>query len=241
MKGANADSVYTLLHEYGHKKMHTSMDRATVKEIDTKYGELRRSGETYMQDIDYATAVHHAISKFQTGQHLHYRGRQKQYARDPDYVIKSIDKNKASASLAIASDPSRVVVEYPLTMFLNPRKWETAGMDLTPPKEKPKSKVKTDNWFPTEYSQTDSHEWWAEMYSFYILGNLGGEPAAWMQGMLHGNTTTETVGGNDGEFNSESDPMPPPQHGDEEGNASWEWTDPYHSSGTENAVLSNTP
>ena len=241
MKGANAESVYTMLHEYGHKKMHTSMDRAAVEEIDTKYDELIQSGETYMQDIDYATAVHHAISQFQIGQQLHYRGRQKQYARDPDYVIKSIDKNKASASLAIASDPSRVVVEYPLTMFLNPRKWETAGMDLTPPKEKPKSQVKTDNWFPTEYSQTDSHEWWAEMYSFYILGNLGGEPAAWMKGMLHGNTM-ETVGGNDGEISSEDDqPVPPPAHGDEEGNASWEWTDPYHSSGTENAVLSNTP
>ena len=242
IKGANADSVYTLLHEYGHKKMHTSMERAAVEEVESKYRELLRGGETYMQDIDYATAVHDAISQFQVGQHLHYRGRQKQYARDPEYVIKSIDEKRASANLAYAKDPTRTIVEYPLPMLLNPRKWETEGMDLTPPTEKPKSKVKTDNWFPTEYSQTNYSEWWAEMYAFYTLGNLSGEPAAWMQSMLHGNTTTETVGGNDGTIDSEDDqPVPPPEHGDEEGNASWDWTDPYHGSGTENAVMSNTP
>ena len=72
--------------------------------------------------------------------------------------------------------------------------------------------------------------------------NRSGEPAAWMQSMLHGNTTTETVGGNDGTIDSEDDqPIPPPEHGDEEGNASWDWTDPYHGSGAENAVMSRTP
>lgn len=54
--------------------------------------------------------------------------------------------------------------------------------------------------------------------------------------------TGETVGSNDGEVNSEDDqPLPPPQHGNEEGNASWDWTDPYHSSGEQNAVMSRTP
>lgn len=52
----------------------------------------------------------------------------------------------------------------------------------------------------------------------------------------------ETVGSNAGEQNSEDEkPLPPPKHGSEEGNASWDWTDPYHSSGEENAVMSRTP
>lgn len=51
-----------------------------------------------------------------------------------------------------------------------------------------------------------------------------------------------TVGGNAGEKNSEDDePRPPPISRDQEGSVSWDWTDPYHSSGSENAVLSNTP
>ncbi len=51
-----------------------------------------------------------------------------------------------------------------------------------------------------------------------------------------------TVGGNEGELNSEDDePRPPPISRDQEGNASWDWTDPIHSSGTTNAVLSGTP
>jgi hypothetical protein len=52
----------------------------------------------------------------------------------------------------------------------------------------------------------------------------------------------ETVGSSGDEVNDEDGkPLPPPAHGDEEGSASWDWTDPYHSSGTTNAVLSNTP
>ena len=52
----------------------------------------------------------------------------------------------------------------------------------------------------------------------------------------------DTVGSNEGELNSDDEQeLPPPAHGDEEGNAGWEWTDPYHSSGSENAVMSRTP
>ncbi len=51
-----------------------------------------------------------------------------------------------------------------------------------------------------------------------------------------------TVGGNSGEKDREDDePRPPPISRDQEGNAGWDWTDPYHSSGTTNAVLSGTP
>ena len=51
-----------------------------------------------------------------------------------------------------------------------------------------------------------------------------------------------TVGSNAGEQDSEDDESrPPPISRDQEGNASWDWTDPIHSSGTTNAVLSGTP
>ena len=52
----------------------------------------------------------------------------------------------------------------------------------------------------------------------------------------------ETVGSNDGEMNQDDEQDWDGQtHGDEEGAPSWDWTDPYHSSGHENAVLSNKP
>jgi hypothetical protein len=51
-----------------------------------------------------------------------------------------------------------------------------------------------------------------------------------------------TVGGNEGERNREDDePRQPPISRDQEGSVGWDWTDPYHSSGTTNAVLSGTP
>ena len=52
----------------------------------------------------------------------------------------------------------------------------------------------------------------------------------------------DSVGGNEGEkYRDEEGELPPPKEGNKEGNADWDWTDPYHSSGEENAVLSNTP
>lgn len=239
LSNVNMSSLYTLLHEYGHKKMYELMTPEAVKELQQKYSELLGSGEQWSEDVDYASAVMDAASQFQAGQHLTYIGRKRAYKRDPNYVIKSITPD-LYANLTHADDTDRVVVKYPMINLLDSKKWKADGIDLTPPARKAKEKMKSDDWFPTEYSQTNPQEWWAELYAFYTLGNLSGEPAAWMRSMLHGNTT-ETVGSNDGEISSEGDPMPPPQRGNEEGKPEWEWTDPYHSSGTENAVLSNTP
>jgi len=234
---ANKSAVYTLLHEYGHKKMYTMMTPDAVKKIKEKYIDLLRSGESHIPDIDDASALLDATEQFQPGQQFTYIGRARRYKRNPYYIIKSV-KDENYVNLAFADYPDVTVVEYPKHLLLNPKKWKSDDVDLTPPKKKEKHEIKTSNWFPTKYSESEYGEWWAELYAFYTIGNLSGEPAQWMQGMLHGNTT-ETVGSNEGELNSNSS-LPPPKRG-EEGVPEWEWTDPYHSSGTENAVLSNTP
>jgi hypothetical protein len=73
---------------------------------------------------------------------------------------------------------------------------------------------------------------------------LGGEPEAWIADFLgeHKQQIAASVGSNDGELNNEDPyPRPEPERGNEEGRPEWEWTDPYHNSGEENAVNSNTP
>jgi hypothetical protein len=238
-------SVFSLLHEYGHRKMLSLMTPEARENIKKKYRDVKREGHSYNEDIDYASAVLDAISQFEVGQNLTYIGRQKNYKRNPDYVITDIfkdpEKRDIMAKLANTDDPSFTRVHYPLRMLINPKKWKTEGMDLTPPERKPKHAVESDDWFPSKYSETDYHEWWSELYAFYTIGNLRGEPAQWMKSMLHGNTN-ETVGGNEGELNSDDPyPRPEPERGNEEGRPEWEWTDPYHNSGEENAVNSNTP
>jgi hypothetical protein len=242
---ADVSKVFSLLHEYGHKKMYESLSDEARKAVKKKFIELRRDGHTYGEDIDYASAVLDAISQFEVGQNLTYVGRQKGYKQNPDYVITDIFKDPRKkdilAKLANTDNPTFVRVDYPLRALLNPKRWKTEGMDLTPPERKPKSDIKSDDWFPTMYSETDYDEWWAELYAIYTIGNLHGEPEQWMKSMLHGNTN-ETVGGNEGEVTSDDPyPLPEPQRGNEEGKPEWEWTDPYHSSGSENAVRSNTP
>ena len=238
-------NVFSLLHEFGHKKMFALMSDEARKAIKQKHSEVRRGGHTYGEDIDYVSAVMDAVSQFEVGQNITYIGRRKDYKRNPDYVINGIFKDSETqtvmAKLANANDPSFVRVNYPMHGLLNPKKWKAEGMDLTPPVRKPKHEIKSDDWFPTQYSETDADEWWAELYAFHTMGNLHGEPAQWMKDMLHGNTN-ETVGGNEGELNSDDpQPRPEPERGNEEGRPEWEWTDPYHGSGRQNAVISRTP
>jgi hypothetical protein len=238
-------SVFSLLHEYGHRKMLALMTPEARKVIKKKYADTKREGHSYGEDVDFGSAVLDAISQFKKGQELTYIGRKKDYKRNPYYVITDIFKDPMKkdiiAKLANTDNPSFTRVHYPLRMLLDPKKWKTEGMDLTPPERKPKHSIESDDWFPSQYSETDYHEWWSELYAFYTIGNLRGEPAAWMKDMLHGNTN-ETVGGNEGELNSDDPyPRPEPERGDEEGRPEWEWTDPYHNSGSENAVRSNTP
>lgn len=241
LNAANMSGLFTLLHEYAHKKMFELMTPEAVKEIENKFADLQHSGESHAEDIDFVSEVHAAIEQLHPGLLLTYTGRQQQYKQNPNYVIKELTPD-GYANLAWADAPDTVRVKYPVGNLFNLKKWKADGIDLTPPERKPQHEAKSSDWFPSDYSQTNYKEWWAELYPFYVLGNLRGEPAAWMQSMLHGNTTTETVGGNDGEISSEDDqPIPPPAHGDEEGNAGWEWTDPYHGSGAENAVMSRTP
>jgi len=42
----------------------------------------------------------------------------------------------------------------------------------------------TDMWFPTEYSQKNQSEWFAELFAFYMRGNLHGEPHEFMKGLV---------------------------------------------------------
>lgn len=100
---------------------------------------------------------------------------------------------------------------------------------------------------PDEFYFIPASDSRAKLFS-RMLDRIGEVPGWSVEPFEHGpfsgykmfKATTETVGSNDGEKNAESG-MGPVAHGDEEGNAQWDWTDPYHSSGSTNAVLSNTP
>ena len=244
----SSQTVYSLLHEYGHKRHLEDMNDAQREIIKDKYRELKMEGEGYVEDIDYASAMLDAFGKFAPGTEIHYIGRKRDYKRDPHYVIKDVFEKGGNyyAKLANASNPKVTLVAYPLMNFLNPKKWRMDGVDLTRPERKEKHEIRSEEWFPTLYSEKSTNpnqeeEWWAELYALYTMGGLGGEPGQWVKEMLSGRAT-ETVGSNAGEVNSDDDvPRPPPAHGDEEGNAQWDWTDPYHSSGEENAVNSRTP
>ncbi|GAG08207.1 unnamed protein product, partial [marine sediment metagenome] len=182
------ENVFSLLHEYGHKRMYEQMSEAQHQEIKEQFLELRRSGESHMEDIDYASAVQDVLDRLQPGTEVNYIGREKRRKNDPHYQVKSINMYKGQLAI-ILTRPTRnndtVDIAYAHN-FLDPKKWSIPTLGTERPKQKEKWQVHSDEWFPSQYSETSWHEWWAEMYAFYTHGNLGGDPAAWMKGMLRG-------------------------------------------------------
>lgn len=230
----SGQTIYSLLHEYGHKYMEEGGRR---DEIVAKYEDLQLEGEGHMPNLDTATAIQDAVSRIQPGLRLTYTGRGR-LAKDREHVVKSVSGGKAY--VALAASPERVLYSIPARGLLNPKKFQLQG-DIELPLETDKWNDRSDQWFVTPYAETNEQEWWAELFAFYTMGNLSGEPAAWIQQFLTGKQQiAATVGSNEGEVNSDSE-MPPVANQGEEGNAQWDWTDPYHNSGAENAVNSRTP
>lgn len=238
------ENVFSLLHEYGHKRMYEQMSKAQHDEIKKKYWDLKRDGETHMEDLDYAAAVQDMLGQLEVGTPITYVGRKRNFKNIGQFEIKGLEqyKGKLAVQLSRQGKTATVAIIHPGNI-LDPKKWDVPTLGEQRPKRKEKWETNTDQWFPSQYSESEWDEWWAEMYAFFIYGNLSGEPAQWMQKMLIGDKQLNaSIGGNEGEMNSDDDAnIPPPEHHDEEGNASWDWTDPYHSSGAENAVNSNTP
>ena len=141
---------------------------------------------------------------------------------------------------------------WPYLALLNPKQWKlpVGSMKATLSHTKP-----SDEWFPTKYSMSDEDEWWAELFSFYAMGNLKGEPAVWIKKFLSDfgkQSIAASVGGNEGETWEEPDQtdgdMNPKEIvpksnalADAGTSSGWDWTDPQHGTAPDNAVMSHTP
>lgn len=84
-------TIVSLLHEYGHKKMYEFMSKEEIKKVEEKFRELRKTGESHMGDLDYASALADATDKIKTGMKAEYVGRKKNRKKNPYYYVKNIE------------------------------------------------------------------------------------------------------------------------------------------------------
>ena len=251
-------AVITLLHEYGHKLQYEHMTPEQIKMLRTKYVELLREGESHMGNIDVGSEVEHLASQIKVGMPVKFVGRGKKgWGSNPNYIVVAFGKTaKGIPGVTIADDdPGRFVRgTIPFPNILNPKRWKLPFEGITTAKQLAHTKP-SDEWFPTKYSMTDEEEWWAELFAFYAMGNLKGEPGAWVNKFLADfgkQKVAASVGGNEGETWEEPDQtdgdMNPKEIvpksnalADAGTSSGWDWTDPQHGTAPDNAVMSHTP
>ena len=126
----DGQTIYSLLHEYGHKYMEEVANRQAI--VD-RYTDLKMEGEGHMPDLDTASALQSAAEAIKPGTQIHYKGRG-WLAKDRDYVVKSVSGGKVW--VANTANPSRVVFSIaPLGLIRQPNRWEIEG-DIDLPLEK---------------------------------------------------------------------------------------------------------
>jgi hypothetical protein len=244
---SSGQTVYSLLHEFGHKYMEEIADRDAIVSMHDK---LTSTGEGHMGDMDKASAMQTALDQLQPGTQMKYLGRKSKIKSNPYYTLSHKERkytrnhNRYDLWYMYNTDDPDRKVRYGIEPegLINPAQWHIEGIEAPETVDK-WDEESTDQWFVTEYAENNEQEWWAEIFAFYTMGMLHGAPEKWIKTVLsQRQKIAASVGSNDGEISSEDDyPPPPPERGNEEGRPEWEWTDPYHNSGEENAVNSNTP
>jgi hypothetical protein len=160
--------VYTILHEYGHRHYFRFLPEEQRQQVKAKYNELRRSGVRWADP--QAGERKQAITRLQPGVKLRYVGKTRK--------LKAIGEFEITPSPL----PGKVRIKGGGTSFTGPPSvfvdadWQIIGDDAH------EALVKTaeydlvsSDWFPTEYSQTEYEEWYAECFAIRALGHLHGE------------------------------------------------------------------
>jgi len=174
--------IYTLIHEFAHKFWYEFMDEAARIKVKEKYTELKRAGISHdSSGSSHSKAKAELAKNIQPGMEFVYKGRKKAFKKWGEFVIKSVDGEKFWA--APTERPDITAMSGSIGIFIsNPSRWELKGLELS--KEEPTGAegydTETEQWFPTPYSETQDEEWWAEIFTFFILDTLKGEPEVFM-------------------------------------------------------------
>lgn len=198
-------TIETIIHEFGHKWYYEFVPGLKT-DIRDKYRDARRKGtpergkskalETLeaLQDSEEARLLSDLLAK--EGTKLSYSGRKRSYKGD--WVSHGLDHRKwvkmkreggdgKSRFNGFVAAPSYFLTDpgwtSPLAKLKNVlKKSATIQKDLA--KEEDGKKVDPTSWFPTKYSEKDSEEWYAELFSYTLLGDIKGEPADFIKSTL---------------------------------------------------------
>ena len=176
----NKDVIYTLLHEFAHKYWYEYMSENARNMVRAKYKTLRQHRVGHVRDTEARDAsIAEITAHLEPGVEFEYLGRKKSFKMYKHFVIKDVDEN-GNWTAYRKGDPNEThIVGGPPGVFLK-KQWDLEGLDVNRDVATERYDAVSDQWFPTNYSQTDAEEWWAELTTFFMLDHLKGEPDEFM-------------------------------------------------------------
>lgn len=176
--------IYVLLHEYGHRLYRKFFNEQHHKAIRKKFVEMQQAGHRW-RDTEKKHVIATARELYKLGAIVDYVGRKRDFKRFSPYIVANIEEDNV-ASLVPLKDPTFVRISAPLEALMKFNKWRPQGVDVSKIRtRRPEHELETNEWFPTKYSQMkDEEEWFCELFSLYLIGKLGGEPAAWVKELI---------------------------------------------------------
>ena len=180
---ASKDVLYSLIHEYGHKFWYEHMSDEARKTAKGKYIKLFRSRVRHQKDAREQDEKERLMKQFEVGMTIEYMGRKKQFKEPKFFKITKIMGNEFEA--VATKGVRRPIIGGSLALLFKPRRWKVIDHDTEFPSEPTQPyDLESEQWFPTKYSQSDHEEWFSELFTFHVFGNLQGEPEEWMRQIL---------------------------------------------------------
>jgi hypothetical protein len=175
---------YTVMHEYGHKYFYEFIpDKKEF--ITNKYKELMKANgghDDSSQAKEIKDREENFLKSLKAGD-IFVSTRRKYKG---EWVVEVVEPRLKRIALTKVGEPENKI-SGPVSVFLNPD-WQAKNPDLAVIQYRAPKKHElgeTSAWFPTKYSEKNQSEWFAELFSFYMRGNLSGEPAEFMKELVH--------------------------------------------------------
>lgn len=182
--------VFTLLHEFCHKLYFEFLSHDERIELGKKFWDL--TGEERGNPTAQAAARSEITGDLHPGQALFYSGRMKKLLRfgkvweitkiqSDNIYVKSVDSIEEFGPAHVPS----FILNRNFLANGDWAKYDKATEVKTPMAALSKRDVKTDNWFPTDYSKKNAEEWFAESMALFLIGNLSGDPQTYFGQFAH--------------------------------------------------------
>lgn len=173
---ATKTAMKTILHEYGHKWYYEQLSPQGKEIVYNKYMEVSKkvpqkeiSPERAKELTQYAMNVKSLLQTIKPGDEIGYVGKSRKFKEAAPYAV-------VYNTIQELSIISQVRKTYSLTgksqSFINngfTHNGKLLAVDRGPGTTGPEIEP---GWFPTEYSRKDGHEWYAELFAHYLMGQL---------------------------------------------------------------------